>query len=59
LHRAIAQIYGVAMLRLANANVVPYHFSAYVGPMNSALRSLAALARARTTIDRSSALIIQ
>jgi N-acetylated-alpha-linked acidic dipeptidase len=47
LHRAAAQLYGVAVLRLANADVVPYHFSAYVAPMNSALRALAALARAR------------
>jgi N-acetylated-alpha-linked acidic dipeptidase len=52
LHRAIAQIYGIAMLRLANADVVPYHFSTYVGPMDSALRSLAALARTRkVTLD--------
>jgi N-acetylated-alpha-linked acidic dipeptidase len=47
LHRAAAQLYGVAVLRLANADVVPYHFSAYVAPMSSALRSLAALARTR------------
>jgi N-acetylated-alpha-linked acidic dipeptidase len=47
LHRAAAQLYGVAVLRLADADVVPYHFSAYVAPMNSALRSLAALARTR------------
>jgi N-acetylated-alpha-linked acidic dipeptidase len=47
LHRAAAQLYGVAVLRLANADVVPYHFSAYLAPMNSALRALAALARAR------------
>jgi N-acetylated-alpha-linked acidic dipeptidase len=45
LHRAAAQIYGVAALRLANADVVPYHFSAYVAPMRSASRSLAAVAR--------------
>jgi N-acetylated-alpha-linked acidic dipeptidase len=47
LHRAAAQIYGVAALRLANADVVPYHFTAYVAPMHSAVRSLAALARLR------------
>ena len=47
LHRAAAQLYGVAVLRLANADVVPYHFSAYVAPMGSALRGLAALARTR------------
>jgi hypothetical protein len=47
LHRAAAQLYGVAVLRLADADVVPYHFGAYVAPMNSALRSLAALARTR------------
>jgi N-acetylated-alpha-linked acidic dipeptidase len=47
LHRAIAQIYGIAMLRLANADVIPYHFSAYVAPMNAALRNLATVARTR------------
>jgi N-acetylated-alpha-linked acidic dipeptidase len=47
LHRAAAQIYGVAALRLADADVIPYHFSAYVGPMRSALRALAAAARLR------------
>ena len=47
LHRATAQIYGIAVLRLADADVVPYHFYAYVGPMNSALRSLATLAHTR------------
>jgi N-acetylated-alpha-linked acidic dipeptidase len=47
LHRAAAQLYGVAVLRLSNADVVPYHFSAYVAPMESALRGLAALARTR------------
>jgi N-acetylated-alpha-linked acidic dipeptidase len=52
LHRAAAQIYGVAALRLADADVVPYHFSAYVAPMRSAIRSLAALARVRKlTLD--------
>ncbi|MGA2394285.1 MAG: M28 family peptidase [Candidatus Lustribacter sp.] len=47
LHRAIAQLYGVAVLRLADADVVPYHFTAYVAPMNGALRNLANLAHAR------------
>jgi PA domain/Peptidase family M28 len=47
LHRAAAQIYGIAALRLANADVVPYHFTAYVGPMQSAVRALAAVARLR------------
>jgi N-acetylated-alpha-linked acidic dipeptidase len=47
LHRAAAQLYGIAVLRLADADVVPYHFSAYVAPMGSALRALAALARTR------------
>jgi N-acetylated-alpha-linked acidic dipeptidase len=52
LHRAAAQLYGIAALRLANADVVPYHFSAYVGPMQSAVRALAALARVRKmTLD--------
>jgi N-acetylated-alpha-linked acidic dipeptidase len=45
LHRAAAQLYGVAVLRLADADVVPYHFRAYVAPMASAVRALAALAR--------------
>jgi N-acetylated-alpha-linked acidic dipeptidase len=45
LHRTIAQIYGVAAMRLADADVVPYHFSAYVPLMRSALQSLAATAR--------------
>lgn len=47
LHRASAQLFGIAVLRLADADVVPYHFNAYVGPMNAALRNLAALARTR------------
>lgn len=47
LHRAIAQLYGVAVLRLADAAVVPYHFTAYVPAMNAALRSLGNLAHAR------------
>jgi N-acetylated-alpha-linked acidic dipeptidase len=47
LHRAAAQLYGVAVLRLSNADVIPYHFMAYVAPMESALRGLAALARTR------------
>jgi len=52
LHRAAAQLYGVAVLRLADADVVPYHFSAYVGPMASAVRGLAALARLhRVSLD--------
>ncbi len=46
LHRAIAQLYGIAVLRLANADSVPYHFTGYVAPMNSALRALTALAGA-------------
>lgn len=52
LHRAIAQLYGVAVLRLADADVVPYHFTAYVAPMNAAWRNLAVLAHARhLTVD--------
>ena len=52
LHRAIAQLYGVAVLRLANADAVPYRFSAYVAPMNSALRVLTAFAAAhRVKLD--------
>ncbi len=47
LHRAAAQLYGVAVLRLADADVVPYHFNAYVGPMDAALRRLALAARSR------------
>lgn len=47
LHRAIAQLYGVAVLRLADADVVPYHFTAYIGQMNAALRGLGNLAHAR------------
>jgi N-acetylated-alpha-linked acidic dipeptidase len=47
LHRAAAQLFGIAVLRLADADVVPYHFNAYVGPMNAALRNLAGLARTR------------
>ena len=47
LHRTAGQIYGIAALRLANADVVPYHFSAYVAPMQSAVRALAAAARVR------------
>jgi len=52
LHRAAAQLYGIAVLRLADAEVVPYHFTAYIGGMNSALRAFAALARAsRVNVD--------
>lgn len=47
LHRAIAQVYGIATLRLADAGVVPYHFSSYVAPMRAALATLAAAARAQ------------
>ena len=47
LHRAAAQIFGVAALRLADADAVPYHFSAYVAPMRSAVRGLTAAARIR------------
>jgi N-acetylated-alpha-linked acidic dipeptidase len=47
LHRAVAQIYGVATLRLADADVVPYHFGAYVAPMRAALNLLTAAARAQ------------
>jgi N-acetylated-alpha-linked acidic dipeptidase len=47
LHRAIAQLYGIATLRLADADVVPYHFSAYVAPMRAALATLTAAARAQ------------
>lgn len=47
LHRAAAQIYGVAALRFANSDAIPYHFSAYVPQMRGALRSLAAAARVR------------
>jgi N-acetylated-alpha-linked acidic dipeptidase len=47
LHRATAQLYGIAVLRLADADVVPYHFNAYVGPMNAALRRFATLAHTR------------
>lgn len=47
LHRTTAQIYGIAALRLANADVIPYHFSAYVPLMLSALRNLGTLARTR------------
>jgi N-acetylated-alpha-linked acidic dipeptidase len=47
LHLAAAQIYGIAALRLADAGVVPYHFSAYALPMRYALRSLAATAKAQ------------
>ena len=44
LHRAAAQLYGIAILRLSNADAVPYRFNAYVAPMNAALRALTALA---------------
>jgi N-acetylated-alpha-linked acidic dipeptidase len=47
LHRAIAQMYGIATLRLADAAVIPYHFGAYVAPMRAALASLGAAARVR------------
>jgi N-acetylated-alpha-linked acidic dipeptidase len=45
LHRATAQLYGVLAMRLASADVVPYHFTAYVPLMRSTLTSIAALAR--------------
>ncbi|HEV8021472.1 MAG TPA: M28 family peptidase [Candidatus Lustribacter sp.] len=47
LHRTTAQIYGIAVLRLANAEAIPYHFSAYVPLMQTAVRTLSTLARAR------------
>jgi hypothetical protein len=47
LHVAAAQMYGIATLRIANAVDVPYHFSAYVGPMRAALRTLTLAARAQ------------
>jgi N-acetylated-alpha-linked acidic dipeptidase len=52
LHRTAAQIYGIAALRLADADVVPYRFGAYVAPMRAALQALAAAARTRRiTLD--------
>jgi hypothetical protein len=45
LHRAAGQLYGVLALRLADADVVPYRFSAYVPLLQYAVRSLAARAR--------------
>jgi N-acetylated-alpha-linked acidic dipeptidase len=47
LHRTIAQVYGLVAMRLADADVVPYHFSAYVAPMQHAVHALQALARAK------------
>lgn len=54
-HRAMAQLYGLLALRLADADVVPYAFSAYVPPMRAALAQLTAeAATARLTLDTAS-----
>ena len=46
LHRANAQLYGVLAMRLANADVVPYAFGAYVQPLRAGVLSLEARAQA-------------
>jgi N-acetylated-alpha-linked acidic dipeptidase len=46
LHRAAGQLYGVLAMRLADADVVPYRFGAYVPLMRGAVRTLAASAKA-------------
>jgi len=44
LHRAAAQLYGVAALRLADAGSVPYAFSGYLPPLRDAAARVAARA---------------
>jgi hypothetical protein len=46
LHRTAGQLYGVLAMRLADADVVPYRFGAYVPLMRGAVRTLAASAKA-------------
>jgi N-acetylated-alpha-linked acidic dipeptidase len=46
LHRTAAQLYGVIAMRLADADAVPYQFSAYTPLLQSAARSVAAAAKA-------------
>lgn len=51
-HRAAAQLYGLLAMRLANAEAIPYAFSAYAPLMRSALSQLRARATAaRTPVD--------
>ena len=45
LHRAAAQLYGIIALRLIDADVIPYHFTAYTGPMRGALLTIGSFAR--------------
>lgn len=52
LHRTNAQLYGVIAMRLADADMLPYRFNAYVAPLHNAVRLIDALARAdRLTLD--------
>ena len=52
LHRAEAQLIGVIAMRIADADVVPYHFSAYVPLMQGGLRALSMAARTtKTRVD--------
>jgi N-acetylated-alpha-linked acidic dipeptidase len=46
LHRANAQLYGVLAMRLANADVVPYDFGAYVPVLKTGIAELEARAHA-------------
>ena len=51
-HRANAQLYGILALRLANADVIPYDFSAYVPALEVGVAELQARAHADgRTID--------
>jgi N-acetylated-alpha-linked acidic dipeptidase len=52
LHRTAAQLYGVVAMRLANADAVPYAFSAYVPVLRAGLDKLVARANAdRRAVD--------
>jgi N-acetylated-alpha-linked acidic dipeptidase len=52
LHRVAAQLYGVVAMRLANADVLPYSFAAYVPVLNAGLERLQSRARTdRRSLD--------
>jgi hypothetical protein len=53
LHRSAGQLYGILAMRIADADVVPYRFAAYVPMMRTAARTLAGAARAtKVKFDR-------
>jgi N-acetylated-alpha-linked acidic dipeptidase len=52
LHRSAGQLYGIMAMRIADADVVPYRFAAYVPMMRTAVRRLVAEAKGgKTHVD--------